>query len=111
MDFSKLTEAELKEALLLLEKQDGYSTQDECQESFLSYVNHMWPEFVCGRHHQIFAEKLEQVARGEINRLIVNMPPRHTKSEFAICRLTINQQGAGKPIKGANTLQRVWVEL
>jgi hypothetical protein len=83
MDFSKLTEAELKEALLLLEKQDGYSTQDECQESFLSYVNHMWPEFVCGRHHQIFAEKLEQVARGEINRLIVNMPPRHTKSEFA----------------------------
>ena len=83
MDFSKLTEAELKEALLLLEKQDGYSTQDECQSSFLSYVNHMWPEFVCGRHHQIFAEKLEQVARGEINRLIVNMPPRHTKSEFA----------------------------
>ena len=83
MDFSKLTEAELKEALLLLEKQDGYSTQDECQESFLSYVNHMWPEFVCGRHHVIFAEKLEQVARGEINRLIVNMPPRHTKSEFA----------------------------
>jgi len=83
MDFSKLTEAELKEALLLLEKQDGYSTQDECQESFLSYVNHMWPEFVCGRHHVIFAEKLEQIARGEIKRLIVNMPPRHTKSEFA----------------------------
>jgi hypothetical protein len=34
MDFSKLTEAELKEALLLLEKQTRYSTQDECQESF-----------------------------------------------------------------------------
>ena len=83
MNLSHLTEAELKEALLLLEKQDGYAVQDKCQGSFLDYVNHMWPEFICGRHHQIFAEKLEQVAKGEIKRLIVNMPPRHTKSEFA----------------------------
>ena len=29
----------------------------------------------------IFAQKLEDVANGKINRLIVNMPPRHTKSE------------------------------
>jgi predicted phage terminase large subunit-like protein len=43
----------------------------------------MWPEFICGRHHKIFAQKLEDIANGKINRLIVNMPPRHTKSEFA----------------------------
>ena len=43
----------------------------------------MWPEFIAGRHHYIIAEKLEQIARGEIKRLIINMPPRHTKSEFA----------------------------
>ena len=30
-----------------------------------------------------FAEKFNKIARGEITRLIVNMPPRHTKSEFA----------------------------
>ena len=29
------------------------------------------------------ARAFEKVARGEIKRLIVNMPPRHTKSEFA----------------------------
>jgi predicted phage terminase large subunit-like protein len=83
MDLSHLTESELKEALLLLEKQEGYSVQDECQKSFLKYINQMWPEFICGRHHQIFAKKLEDVATGKCKRLIVNMPPRHTKSEFA----------------------------
>ena len=83
MDLSHLTESELKEALLLVEKQQGFAVQEECQQSFLKYINQMWPEFICGRHHKIFAEKLEQVAQGKLNRLIINMPPRHTKSEFA----------------------------
>ena len=83
MNLSNLTETELKEALMLKEKLDGFETQDKCQNDFLSYVEHMWPEFICGRHHKIFAEKLNKVATGEIKRLIVNMPPRHTKSEFA----------------------------
>ena len=83
MDLSHLTESEMKEALLLLEKEQGFDVQDECQESFLKYIKKMWPEFICGPHHQIFAKKLEDVATGKCKRLIVNMPPRHTKSEFA----------------------------
>ena len=61
MDLSKLTETELKEALLLKEKLDNFSQQEKCRESFLEYINHMWPEFICGKHHKIFAEKLEKV--------------------------------------------------
>ena len=83
MNLANLSETELKEALMLKEKLDGFDTQDKCQNDFLFYVEHMWPEFICGRHHKIFAEKLNKVATGEIKRLIVNMPPRHTKSEFA----------------------------
>ena len=54
-----------------------------CQESFLFFVQQMWPVFISGRHHKIMADAFERVARGELKRLIVNMPPRHTKSEFA----------------------------
>ena len=54
-----------------------------CQTKFLDFVRAMWPEFIAGEHHRIISEKLERVARGELKRLIVNMPPRHTKSEFA----------------------------
>ena len=43
----------------------------------------MWPGFINGKHHHVMAEAFEKVARGELKRLIINMPPRHTKSEFA----------------------------
>ena len=56
---------------------------ETCQKQFLSFVKTIWPSFIQGRHHEIIAEKLERVARGELKRLIINMAPRHTKSEFA----------------------------
>ena len=54
-----------------------------CQENFLTYVKKIWPEFVAGAHHKMISKKFEGIASGEIKRLIINMPPRHTKSEFA----------------------------
>ena len=55
----------------------------ESRSSYLTFVKKVWPDFIAGNHHKIFAQKLEDVSRGKIKRLIVNMPPRHTKSEFA----------------------------
>ena len=57
--------------------------QERNQNDFLGFVKEVWPEFVEGYHHRIYAEKLNRIANGELKRLIVNMPPRHTKSEFA----------------------------
>jgi hypothetical protein len=54
-----------------------------CRESFLPFVKEMWPSFIGGRHHKIMADAFERVANGDLKRLIINMPPRHTKSEFA----------------------------
>ena len=56
---------------------------EACHGNFVPFVRAMWPEFITGKHHEIIAEKLERVAKGELKRLIINMPPRHTKSEFA----------------------------
>ena len=57
--------------------------QEDTQADFLKFVKSVWPDFIEGYHHKIYAEKLNRVANGELKRLIVNMPPRHTKSEFA----------------------------
>ena len=57
--------------------------REKVQGDFLSFVKEVWPEFVEGKHHKIYAEKLNRIASGDLKRLIVNMPPRHTKSEFA----------------------------
>jgi predicted phage terminase large subunit-like protein len=57
--------------------------QNKAKLDFLSFVKCVWPDFVEGSHHRHIADKFNKLATGEINRLIINMPPRHTKSEFA----------------------------
>ena len=57
--------------------------QNKAKNDFLSFVKCVWPDFIEGAHHRHVAEKFNKIANGEITRLIVNMPPRHTKSEFA----------------------------
>jgi predicted phage terminase large subunit-like protein len=49
----------------------------------MSFVKRVWPEFIEGDHHKKIAEKFNDIANGKIKRLIINMPPRHTKSEFS----------------------------
>ena len=56
---------------------------ERCKESFVFFAKQMWPIFISGKHHTIMADAFERVARGDLKRLIINMPPRHTKSEFA----------------------------
>ena len=82
-DFDILSEQDKAEAVALLHRYDQLDKQDSCQKDFIGFVKHMWPEFIEGRHHKIIAEKFNKIADGTLKRLIVNMPPRHTKSEFA----------------------------
>ena len=57
--------------------------REKGQKSFMEFVKVMWPGFIHGRHHALMAKKFEEIADGKLKRLIINMPPRHTKSEFA----------------------------
>ena len=69
----------MKYAIKLAEKKKG----SQVKSDFLSFVKHVWPEFIEGSHHKIIADKFNKIAEGKIKRMIINMPPRHTKSEFA----------------------------
>ncbi len=57
--------------------------QRKAKDDFMSFTKAVWPEFIEGAHHRVIAQKFNDLANKKINRLIVNMPPRHTKSEFA----------------------------
>lgn len=74
---AKLHIAALKNELALRLK------QQEATTDFMKFVEEVWPGFIHGRHHEKMARAFERVANGEVKRLIINMPPRHTKSEFA----------------------------
>jgi predicted phage terminase large subunit-like protein len=74
---------EKRELLGLLEELDKAQAREKCGNAFLPFVKEMWSAFIHGKHHEIMAEAFERVANGDLKRLIINMPPRHTKSEFA----------------------------
>ena len=56
---------------------------NKAKDDFMVFVNYVWPTFIHGEHHVKMARAFEKVATGQCKRLIINMPPRHTKSEFA----------------------------
>ena len=78
-----LSPVEKQELLVLLEELEQAKDREKCQNEFMSFVGEMWSAFIHGKHHEIMADAFERVAKGELKRLIINMPPRHTKSEFA----------------------------
>ena len=67
----------------LLERKQSLKRTQDAKQNFLDFVKYIWPDFIEGTHHRIIAEKFNRIAEGKLKRLIVNMPPRHTKSEFA----------------------------
>tara|TARA_R110000868_G_scaffold185792_1_gene427825 strand:+ start:576 stop:2057 length:1482 start_codon:yes stop_codon:yes gene_type:complete len=83
MKLDLLPDEVLKEFLALTEARRVKEVQARAKDSFMPFVHHVYENFVEGRHHRIIAAKLEAMARGELKRLIINMPPRHSKSEFA----------------------------
>ena len=75
-----------EEQAMVLEQVREYDNallREEGQVDFLKFVYTMWPGFINGRHHVLMAKKFQEIAEGKTKRLIINMPPRHTKSEFA----------------------------
>ena len=82
-NFEALPKEVLQEVLLLEQQHKRLETREVAQTKFLAYAKHVYEGFIEGRHHRIIAEKLEDIASGNLKRLIINMPPRHSKSELA----------------------------
>jgi predicted phage terminase large subunit-like protein len=55
----------------------------QANESLIDFTRYTMPNFEFNWHHRLICEALERVERGECKRLIIEAPPRHTKSELA----------------------------
>ena len=59
---------------------------EQARRSLRIYIEKAWSvvepgrEFISGWHIDAICEHLEAVTRGEIHRLLINIPPRHMKS-------------------------------
>ena len=74
---------------MLREKKKRLAAQD----SLIAFTEYTFPQYQTAEHHRLIAEKLEAVERGEIDRLMIFMPPRHGKSELATKRFPAYAMG------------------
>lgn len=72
-----------QEILTLIEQIEEAKEIEKAKANYLLFVKKMWPSFINGRHHEIMSDAFDRIIKGDLKRLIINMPPRHTKSEFA----------------------------
>ena len=73
----------IREVLALEQAKKMLSFRDVARDDFMVFVKHVYDGFIEGSHHRQVAKQFEKLSVSPGSRIIVNMPPRHTKSEFA----------------------------
>lgn len=77
--FSPEEQAEILKITDTLEKRQRAAA---CFDDLIEFCKHMQPDYIVGRHHRHLANLLMAIAAGNKDRVCVNMPPRHGKSQL-----------------------------
>lgn len=73
---------EQEEILKIASTLEDRQKATQCQNDLIEFCRHMQPDYTVGKHHRILANLLMAIATGEKDRVCVNMPPRHGKSQL-----------------------------
>ena len=77
-----MPEKEKRRIADLLKQYQNQLTQRLGKDSFLDFITHVYPGYKVGPHHRKLARIFEEIAEGKKKRVIVNIAPRHGKSEM-----------------------------
>jgi predicted phage terminase large subunit-like protein len=77
-----MSESDRRKNLSLLQQYKKELTQKKGKAQFLDFIKHVYPDYKVGAHHAKLAKLFEEIAQGKRKRVIVNIAPRHGKSEL-----------------------------
>jgi predicted phage terminase large subunit-like protein len=77
-----LDDAEIIEVERMLEELDKRARLKAAKDDLIAFCQWMDPNYKVGRHHRLLADQLMAIERGEKDRVCVNIPPRHGKSQL-----------------------------
>jgi predicted phage terminase large subunit-like protein len=81
-NISVLPPREQQQLLAELNELEKTQAIEKRQGTFLEFIDHVYPGYKVGNHHRRLAKIFEAIANGEKKRVIVNIAPRHGKSEL-----------------------------
>jgi predicted phage terminase large subunit-like protein len=77
-----MPEKQKRRTLELMKDYQNKMTQEIGKDSFLDFIQHVYPGYKVGPHHLKLIQIFEDIASGKKKRVIVNIAPRHGKSEL-----------------------------
>lgn len=77
-----MPDEEKRRTLEMLKTWEGSKVQTIGKDSLLDFADHVYPGYKVGPHHRRLARIFEEIAAGRKKRVIVNIAPRHGKSEL-----------------------------
>lgn len=77
-----MSERDRQRHLTLLTQYKKELTKTKGEANFLDFIKHVYPDYKVGEHHARLAKLFEEIANGKRKRVIVNIAPRHGKSEL-----------------------------
>jgi len=67
---------------IVLDEIDKRKSSKACRDDLIEFCKKLQPDYKVGKHHRILADLLMDIADGKKNRICVNIPPRHGKSQL-----------------------------
>ena len=77
-----LTQTEQEEVLRIAEELGRRRVAERCRQDLVAFCQYMQADYKVGRHHKVLANLLMEIAEGRKDRICVNIPPRHGKSQL-----------------------------
>ena len=77
-----MTDEQKRKALVKIRIFKKEWIKEHGKDSFLDFILHVYPGYKIGEHHRKLARIFEDIAAGKKKRVIVNIAPRHGKSEL-----------------------------
>jgi len=76
------TPEEVAEIDKLVDELSNRKENEKAYNDLIAFCKRMQPDYKVGRHHRRLADMLMAIERGEKDRICVNIPPRHGKSQL-----------------------------
>jgi predicted phage terminase large subunit-like protein len=78
-EFAPEEQTEIVQIADTLEKR---TDSKRCREDLIEFCKKMQPDYKVGKHHRVLGDLLMDLADGKKDRVCVNIPPRHGKSQL-----------------------------
>ena len=81
-NLDKYTPEEVVEIDKMVDELAVRSRNQKAYDDLIAFCKHMQPDYIVGKHHRLLADMLMAIEQGDKDRICVNIPPRHGKSQL-----------------------------